>query len=522
MTQTFLRYTLPWAIDAATLRTLGQETFGGALLKREDGSGGSVCAHMRTDAMSGRTVAVQLSPPGIRGTNSDGSPCWRLPCVRFFELDGSGSVVCESEHYVAGLNYVHDLSLTPSFYIVHMSPFAEMSLETIDTVLSGSMAPGETMKLSPGAPCRLLLFRRPLPGDEAQQLHPPIHFDLPAAVHIYHFSRAIEHVTAEVPGVDSEAVKGVLVPPHYMGHTSDDCIVSCSTASTASPVCRCIAVEVEACVLGRGFTMDASDGLFLSNAAEAPGVMARIVCRMGCAAATMQQIDSCACEFPTSHPQRAVSSVVHSDRPGTGSNAMDFMCVFDRVATAPGVVSYAPSIASPILAPPRYTYLMANDRGSALPFCDIVKLDACGTGRQVWRSEGVVGEPCFVPRPGQLLEDDGWVIVQVQRLTQGNDAGEHVPGNLPSSVRATTEFVVLDARDICKGPVAVVAPGILIPTGFHGGPPSFPFFLVLSANALLKRAALFDSLFSGSFTSLQCGREHVPQQSTASRTQSKL
>jgi hypothetical protein len=34
--------------------------------------------------------------------------------------------------------------------------------------------------------------------------------------------------------------------------------------------------------------------------------------------------------------------------------------------------------------------------------------------------------------------------------------------------QATTEFVVLDARDISNGPVAVVAPGILIPTGFHG------------------------------------------------------
>ena len=41
-------YTLPWIIDATSLRTLGQETFGGALLKREDGSGGSVRACART------------------------------------------------------------------------------------------------------------------------------------------------------------------------------------------------------------------------------------------------------------------------------------------------------------------------------------------------------------------------------------------------------------------------------------------------------------------------------------------
>ncbi len=105
--------------------------------------------------------------------------------------------MCECEHCVAGLNYVHDLSLTPSFYIVHMSPFAEISQESIAAVLSGSVAPGQSMKLSPGAPCRLLLFRRRQRGDAAQHIHPPIHFDLPAAVHIYHFSRAIEHVTAK-------------------------------------------------------------------------------------------------------------------------------------------------------------------------------------------------------------------------------------------------------------------------------------------------------------------------------------
>ncbi len=499
---------MPWTIDAASLRTLDQETFGGALLKREDGSGGSVCAHMRTDAMSGRTVAVQLSPPGIQGINSDGSPCWRLPCVRFFELDPSGSVVCECQHYVAGLNYVHDLSLTPSFYIVHMSPFAEVSHDGIDSVLSGKMAPGESMKLAPGAPCRLLLFRRPQLDNAAQELHPPIHFDLPAAVHIYHFSRAIEHVTAAGPGLDSETVKGVFVPPNYMGHEADGCIISSSTASIASFSSRCIAVEVEACVLGRGFTMDASDGLFLSNASEAPGVMARIICRMGCTAATMQQIDSCACEFPTCHPQRAVASVIHSDSTVEGSDTAGEMCLFDRVGTAPGVRSYAPAA---LLAPSRYTYLMANDRGSALPFCDIVKLDACGTGRQVWRSEGVVGEPCFVPRPGQLMEDEGWLIVQVQRLMQQSDAGSPVSSNLrnmPSGIAATTEFVVLDARDICKGPIAVVAPGILIPTGFHGSLPFLLRFYVFCVLHLCRQQCVL-----GSFTSLLCGNAHEPQQS---------
>ncbi len=518
MSNTYCMYNLPWIIDAASLRTLGQETFGGALLKRKDGSGGSVCAHMRTDAISGRTVAVQLSPPGIQDTNSDGSPCWRLPCVRFFEIEPSGSVACESQHYVAGLNYVHDLSLTPSFYVVHMSPFAEVSYEGIDEIISGKRAPGESMKLSPGAPCRLLIFRRPLPCDDAQQLPPPMHFDLPAAVHIYHFSRAIEHVTNEIPGIDSETVGGVFIPQHYMGRKADDCVVSSSDVPKTYAATRCIAVEVEACVLGRGFTMNASDGLFLSNASEAPGVMARIICRMGSTAATMQQIDSCSCEFPTSHPQRSVSSVVHNDKKVSGSETSGFMSVFDRVATAPGVPSLASAVSSPQLIPPRYTYLMANDRGSALPFCDIVKLDACGTGRQVWRSEGVVGEPCFVPRPGQLMEDEGWVIVQVQRLVQCSDA----PSKITGCVSATTEFAVLDARDICKGPVAVIAPGVLIPTGFHGDP-SFLWFGFLCifcgwssvlSSMLLETLCCFDMLlrlhpFSQALLPLSCAARHI-------------
>jgi all-trans-8'-apo-beta-carotenal 15,15'-oxygenase len=301
-----------------------------------------------------------------------------------------------------------------------------------------------------------------------QQRPPPMHFDLPAAVHIYHFSRAIEHVTAETPVRDAKSVPEVFIPQHYMGRSVDACVVASSSEQRTCTATRCIAVEVEACILGRGFTMDASDGLFLSNSSEAPGVMARIICRMGSTAATMQQIDSCSCEFPTAHPQRAVACVVHSDSSEQDSTPSEMLSIFDRVATAPGVPSSAPASVPPFLAPSRYTYLMANDRGSALPYCDIVKLDALGTNRQVWRSEGVVGEPCFVPRPGQLLEDDGWVIVQVQRLLHSHDASRNVGDLSSAGIRATTEFAVLDARDICKGPVAVVAPGILIPTAFHG------------------------------------------------------
>ena len=73
--------------------------------------------------------------------------------------------------------------------------------------------------------------------------------------------------------------------------------------------------------------------------------------------------------------------------------------------------------------------------------------------------------------------------------------------------QATTEFVVLDARDISNGPVAVVAPGILIPTGFHGSSGFLARTYLLALHVSLWFYALFCSLFATSYitvSSLVC------------------
>jgi len=74
----------------------------------------------------------------------------------------------------------------------------------------------------------------------------------------------------------------------------------------------------------------------------------------------------------------------------------------------------------------------------------------------VWYSHGCLGEPVFVPRHGWQSryvgeEDDGYVIVQL-----------YIPE------KNTTEFVILDAQNVDKGPVTQIKLKHHIPYGFHG------------------------------------------------------
>ena len=86
----------------------------------------------------------------------------------------------------------------------------------------------------------------------------------------------------------------------------------------------------------------------------------------------------------------------------------------------------------------------------------IFQHDSRHEGRQVWYSNGIVGEPVFVPRLGWRSwkygeEDDGFVLVQL-----------YIPE------RHCTEFVVLDAKSVDRGPIARIKLKHHIPYGFHG------------------------------------------------------
>jgi all-trans-8'-apo-beta-carotenal 15,15'-oxygenase len=137
--------------------------------------------------------------------------------------------------------------------------------------------------------------------------------------------------------------------------------------------------------------------------------------------------------------------------------------------------------------PWRYSYLMSSTSHShPIPYQEIVKVDHLAVEnersssssssnsstplRNVWsaRSEyGVVGEPVFISRKAGVggvaksesiraedaegEEDDGWVVTQLYNCR------EH-----------RTEYVILDAKDLERGPIARLLLKHHTPYGFHG------------------------------------------------------
>jgi all-trans-8'-apo-beta-carotenal 15,15'-oxygenase len=99
----------------------------------------------------------------------------------------------------------------------------------------------------------------------------------------------------------------------------------------------------------------------------------------------------------------------------------------------------------------RYSYL-AGKGGDSAVYNTVFKVDhqsAATTHCDLGMSS--VGEPLFVPRSPDALEDDGWL------LALNHDLTEH-----------RSQLVVLDARDIERGPLATAWLRHHIPWGFHG------------------------------------------------------
>jgi carotenoid cleavage dioxygenase-like enzyme len=89
----------PYALDAKSLETQGQETFGGAL------PSGAVLAHMRVDSEAQRLVTLTLK----MGRNTG---------LTFRELDRDGQCVRTREASIPGLLLAHDFVITPKWYVL--------------------------------------------------------------------------------------------------------------------------------------------------------------------------------------------------------------------------------------------------------------------------------------------------------------------------------------------------------------------------------------------------------------------
>ena len=142
-----------------------------------------------------------------------------------------------------------------------------------------------------------------------------------------------------------------------------------------------------------------------------PGQLWRFRLNLDRQAVKRQLVEPRACEFPTIHPQN---------------------------------VGY----------PYRYLFMGAahHPTGNA-PLQAILKIDHQSSERQLWSAapEGFVSEPIFVARPGSVEEDDGWVVTLVY-----------------NSSRHCSDVVILDGRDLHKGPVARLYLKHHIPYGLHG------------------------------------------------------
>ena len=104
--------------------------------------------------------------------------------------------------------------------------------------------------------------------------------------------------------------------------------------------------------------------------------------------------------------------------------------------------------------PYRHLFMGAahNPTGNA-PLQAILKLDVTTGEEQLWSAapQGYVSEPIFIPRPDATDEDDGWVLTLVY------DSSKH-----------RSDIVILDGRDLNKGPVARLHLKHHIPYGLHG------------------------------------------------------
>jgi all-trans-8'-apo-beta-carotenal 15,15'-oxygenase len=104
--------------------------------------------------------------------------------------------------------------------------------------------------------------------------------------------------------------------------------------------------------------------------------------------------------------------------------------------------------------PYRYLFMGAahNARGNA-PLQAILKLDVTTGEEQLWSAapHGYVSEPIFVPRSEDSQEDDGWLLTVVY------DSSKH-----------RSDVVILDGRDLNRGPVTRLHLKHHIPYGLHG------------------------------------------------------
>lgn len=395
-------YTFPHALQPATLLTLGRDHLNSSIERTR-----AMSAHFRYDADFDSLVVCgfRTGIPALKKT----------PRLEVVEFDRAWNI-CEKVYLeIDGLNYVHDFLLTPDFYIFHMTPFVDVSLETLMKIKSGQSSPGESMRYYPHLPSKMVFVerRRGVRNGTEKKATPEV----------VDYSDA----TRTVLQLDTE-------PCHIYHFTLCNQTVDVQNSR--------VVIRFSACCLPKEFTMDWQYKAFLANTNDAPGRMHSYEAILPFTSETSTAkrtflpsecslsrwvtpgLSDTSCEFPTTHPYRHCVRRPSNDR----NNHLTY----------------------------KYTYVMSSAAGTTLPFTDVVKHNQETSEVNRWHAEGVVGEPCFIPRLGHAGawygdEDDGWLLVQ-----------HYLP------VQHRTEFLILDAKRVEDGPLARLKLPKHVPLGFHG------------------------------------------------------
>ena len=153
----------PYALDAQSLETIGEETFGGAL------PDAAFLAHMRIDTSADRLIGCNL---------------YRESPSRFVfrEFDATGKQVAEREATIPGMHFEHDFVATPRWYVLAGNPM-KASLPKFAKAMLGFGSLIQALHTDDSKGGELYLIPRGRPG-------PVRTIRLPQRAFVIHFANA--------------------------------------------------------------------------------------------------------------------------------------------------------------------------------------------------------------------------------------------------------------------------------------------------------------------------------------------
>jgi all-trans-8'-apo-beta-carotenal 15,15'-oxygenase len=205
-------YVLPNTLDPTTLETLGSDDLHGAL----DGIK-ALSAHFRYDASRDCLITVSFRPGNAKRSSS----------VRFCEFDRRWRLLRKLDLRLPELNYVHDFVATPTHFVVHVTPFVNVTPEMTARIARGELSLGESMRHYPDLPSKMIVVERfptgPTPATIEFETEP---------CHIYHFgtcAQSADQITFDAVCLPPGAHRASRLPPQG---------AACTSRALACAACR--------------------------------------------------------------------------------------------------------------------------------------------------------------------------------------------------------------------------------------------------------------------------------------------